>query len=93
MKTDLEIQLFLGETTMTDSKILVDELDGEERLGGMEWCRFLDARGRVSVQGKMEENTKPNQPCIGTLADGFRDYSEGQFARERGQLRVRYHGG
>ena len=92
MKADLEIQLFLSETTMTDSKIFVDELNGEERLWGMEWCRFLDARSRTLAQGNMEENTKPNQPCIGTLADGFRDYSEGQLARERGQLRVRYHG-
>ena len=86
VKTDLEIQLFLGETTMTDSKIFVDELNGEERLWGMEWCRFLDARGRESVQSKMEDNTKPNQPRIGTLADGFRHYSEGQLAREWRQL-------
>ena len=71
VKTGLKIQLFLSETTMTDCKIFVDELNGEERLWGMEWCRFLDARSRTLVHGKMEENTKPNQPCIGTLADGF----------------------
>lgn len=93
VKTDLEIQLFLSETTMTDCKVFVDKLDREERLWGMEWCRSLDARDRTLVLGKMEENTKPNQPCISTLADGFRDYSEGQLAREWGQLRVRYHGG
>lgn len=74
VKTDLEIQLFLSETAMTDCKIFVDELDGEERLLGVKWCCFLYA-------------------CIGTLADGFRDYPEGQLAREWGELRVRYHGG
>ncbi len=72
VKTDLEIQLFLSETTVTDCKIFVDEFDGEERLWGMEWCCSLNARGRKSVQGKIEEeNTKPNQPCIGTLPNGF----------------------
>ena len=93
MKADLEIQLFLSETTMTDCEIFVDELNGEERIWGMEWCCFLNARDRTLVQAKMEENTKPNQPSVGTLADGFRDYSEGQLDREWGQLRVRYHGG
>ena len=93
MKTDLEIQLFLSETAMTDCKIFVDELDGEERLLGVKWCCFLYARGRALVLGEMEENSKSNQPCIGTLADGFRDYPEGQLAREWGELRVRYHGG
>ena len=28
---------------MADSKVFVDEFDSEERLGGMEWCSFLDA--------------------------------------------------
>ena len=93
VKTDLEIQLFFSETTMTDRKIFVDELNGEDRLWRMEWRCFLDARCTILVHGKMEENMKPNQPCVGTLADGFRDYSEGQLAREWGQLRVRYHGG
>ena len=71
VKTDLEIQLFLSETTMTDCKIFVDEFNGEERLWRMKWYCFLYARGRTLVLGKMEESTKPNQPCIGTLADGF----------------------
>ena len=92
VKTDLEIQLFLRETTMADCEIFVNEFDGEVGLRGMEWCRFLDARARTLVQNKIEQNTKPNQPSIGTLPDGFRDYSEGQLARERSQLRVRYHG-
>ena len=93
VKTNLEIQLFLSETTMADCKIFVNEFDGELRLWGMEWCRFLDARARALVQDRIEQKTKPNQPSIGTLPDCFRDYSEGQLARERRQLRVRYHGG
>ena len=91
VKTDLEIQLFLSETTMADCKIFVNEFNGEVRLGCVKWCRFLYARARTSVQDKIEQNKKPNQPSIGTLPDGFRDYSEGQLARERSQLRVRYH--
>ena len=44
VETDLEIQLFLSETTMADCKIFVNEFDGEVRPWGMEWCRFLNAR-------------------------------------------------
>ena len=44
VKTDLEIQLFLRETTMTNCKIFVNEFNGEVRLRCVKWCRFLDAR-------------------------------------------------
>ena len=53
VKTDLEIQLFLGETTMTDCKILVNKFNGEERLWGMEWHRLFDARAIPLVVGKI----------------------------------------
>lgn len=86
VETGLEIQLFLSETTMADCKIFVNEFNGEERVWCVKWCCFLDARARTLVQDKMEKNTKPNQPSIGTLPDGLRDYSEGQLAWERSQL-------
>ena len=54
MEADLEIQLFLSEATMADCKIFVNKFDGEQRLWGMKWCRFLDARARSSVQDKIE---------------------------------------
>lgn len=54
VKTDLQIQLFLCETTMPDCKIFVNEFNGEQRIRGMKWCRFLDARPQTSVQDKIE---------------------------------------
>ena len=43
MKVNLQIELLLGETTVADSKFLVNKFDCEYRLRSLEWCCFLDA--------------------------------------------------
>lgn len=43
VKVNLQVELLLGETTMADSKFLVNKFDCEDRLRSMERCCFLDA--------------------------------------------------
>lgn len=68
MKVYLQIELLLRETTMADSKLLVNEFDGKDRLGSMERCCFLDAlNDEASAIACTQEMSSPtNQayaPC------------------------------
>ena len=46
MKGDFKLELFGCKTAMANSEFLMDEFDGEDRFGGIEWCCFLYAANR-----------------------------------------------
>ena len=81
MKTDFEIELLLCKPAMPDSVVLMDELDREYRPVGVGRYCFLDTdlyvRPYILTQRAFG---KPNQPCVCTLPNSFRNDAEWQLA-------------
>ena len=67
MKINLQIELFLSETTVPNSKFLINKLDREDGLRSVERRCFLDASQsrHQLLWGRGDE--QPNQPRISTL--------------------------